>query len=134
MFRSIGASQRGIGRAKDRDHRRADGGGQMHWTAVVGDDNGALPVEFGEFEEISFAGNVAATLGNLAEPVGFGGATGKDNPVAWELPDEVEEFVVTPELSFPASGGVDGNPTFRRNIGQSKREVDGAVGAVEVFG
>ena len=139
---TVGAGQCGVGGTEDGNDRRADGGGDVHRAAVVGDEDTALPVEFGEFEQICFTGKIAGTGGGLcvskdaSDAFAFAGGTGNNNAFAREAVDEFGKFVVAPKFGVPAGGRVDGNERWfcRWWLFQAEWKFNGAGFAAEMFG
>lgn len=70
---AVRAGECGIGRAEDGDDGGADRGGDVHRAAVVGNQQGAAAVEFGQLGEIGFACEVEASLRQTANPIRLGG-------------------------------------------------------------
>ena len=130
---TVRPGKRGIGRAKNGNDGRADGGGNVHRAAVVGDDDSAMGVQFGKLEEVRCSGFVPAALGDAFDALALAGGAGEDDAFARETANQLGKPVVAPEFRRPARGRIDGDPAFAWHIGDTERKLYGRIGTIEVL-
>ena len=111
---AVRAGQCGISRAEDGNNRRADGGGQVHRAAIVGDHDRASTIDLGKLGEIGLPGEIRTALGEFFDAWRIFGGTGEHDTLAGQSLQEHCEFVVTPQFRLPARRRIDRNEPSRR--------------------
>ena len=122
MAFAVGAGERGVGRSEDGDDGRADGGGDMHRAAVVGDDDGAMAIKLGELGEVGLTSEIersgregrsverGAENGNdCIDALALGSGAGEHDAAGRQAAQQFGKLVVSPKFGGPTGGRVEGD-------------------------